>query len=67
VGQGNSGEQSWSRGCEIGCAEASTSSGEGGGTLRTKPRARGEAELTGRRAGKVNLRDRAPASANSLR
>jgi hypothetical protein len=67
AGWGYSGEQSQSWGGEIGCADASASSGEGGGTLRTKARARGGAESTGHRAGAANQRGRAPASTNSLR
>jgi hypothetical protein len=67
AGRGYSDEQSRPRGEGIGCAEARTSSGEGGGTLRTKAWAQGEAESIGRRAGVANRRGRASASANSLR
>jgi hypothetical protein len=67
AGQGNSDEQSRTRGEEIEHAKARASSGEGGGILRTKVGARGRAESTGHHVGTANRCDRAPMSTNSLR
>jgi hypothetical protein len=64
VGQGNSSEESWSRGGGIGRAKAQTSSGEVSGTLWTKARARDGAESTGHRVGAANWCDRTPGRPN---
>jgi hypothetical protein len=64
AGQGDSGEQSWPQGREIGHAKVRASSSEGGGMLRTKAGAQGEAKSTGHRVGVANRRDLTPARPN---